>query len=192
MKPSSYNALLLVDGYNIIGQWTSLKNTRDQFGLELARQALVESLISYSSHQGYNTQVVFDAQYQQSPASQEQTTSHLSIHYTAWLQTADTFIEKRCAHYSRNSLEYPSRVIVATSDRAQQLTVVGYGAEWMSAKILSQAIEQSSLQVKQQQRQQKRRSRRDPLRSAPQGKGWVSGLDPSVRDKLSQWRYGMD
>lgn len=192
MKPSSYNALLLVDGYNIIGQWTSLKNTRDQFGLELARQTLVEALISYSSHQGYHTQVVFDAQYQQSPVSQEHPTSHLSIHYTAWLQTADTFIEKRCAHYSRNSLDYPSRVIVATSDRAQQLTVVGYGAEWMSAQILAQAIEQSRSQVKQEPRQRQRRSRKDPLRSAPQSKGWVSSLDPSVRDKLSQWRHGMD
>ncbi|MEB3229154.1 MAG: NYN domain-containing protein [Synechocystis sp.] len=184
MNPSSYNALLLVDGYNIIGQWTSLKNTRDQFGLELARQALVESLISYSSHQGFQTQVVFDAQYQQSPASHEQPTPHLSIYYTAWLQTADTFIEKRCAHYARHSHDYPNRVIVATSDRAQQLTVVGYGAEWMSAKLLAQAVEQSRSQVKRQQRQRQRRS--------PQRSGWVNGLDPSIRDKLSQWRYGMD
>jgi predicted RNA-binding protein with PIN domain len=189
MKSSAYNALLLVDGYNIIGQWTTLKNTRDQFGLALARQSLVESLISYSSHQGYHTQVVFDAQYQQSPASQEQPTPYLSIHYTAWLQTADTFIEKRCAHYSRHSLEYPSRVIVATSDRAQQLTVVGYGAEWMSAQLLAQAIDQSRSQVKHQQRQRQRRSPKD---SQGKSRGWVSNLDPSVRDKLSQWRYGMD
>lgn len=129
MKPPTYNALLLVDGYNIIGQWNHLKQTRERFGLEMARQTLIDELISYSSHQGYQTQVVFDAQYQQSPASQEHPSPHLSIHYTAWLQTADTFIEKRCAHYRRHTYEYPGRVIVATSDRAQQLTVVGYGAE---------------------------------------------------------------
>jgi predicted RNA-binding protein with PIN domain len=81
---------------------------------------------------------------------------------------------------------------VATSDQAQRLTVIGYGAEWMSAKILAQAIEQSRSQVKQQQRQRQRRSRRDPLRNGSQSRGWVSNQDPSVQDKLSQWRYGMD
>lgn len=189
MKSPTYNALLLVDGYNIIGQWDSLKTARDRYGLELARQSLVESLVSYSSHQGYLTHVVFDAQYQQAPASQEQINACLTIHFTAWLQTADTFIEKRCAQYSRNNLAFPSRLIVATSDRAQRLTVVGYGAEWMSANCLAQAVEQSRLQVQQHRDgQRQRRSRREPQR----GKGWVNGLDPAVREKLSQWRLGMD
>jgi predicted RNA-binding protein with PIN domain len=195
MKSSTYNALLLVDGYNIIGQWSCLKQTREQFGLEMARQTLVETLISYSTHQGYKTQGVFDAQYQQSPASQEQPSPHLSIYYTAWLQTADTFIEKRCAHYSRNSYEYPHRVIVATSDRAQQLTVVGYGAEWMSAHLLGQEVDQSRTEVRQQAKKHSNKSQRRSHRDNPpttKNRGWVSKLDPSVQDKLSQWRYGLD
>lgn len=190
---SNYSALLLVDGYNIIGQWPSLKQTREQFGLDIARDKLVEILISYSSHQGYKTQVVFDAQYQQSPASQEQFSPHLSVHYTAWLQTADTFIEKRCAHFSRHSYEYPHRIIVATSDRAQQLTVVGYGAEWMSARLLAQDVDHSRAQIKHQAQKQGN-PRRSPKGLSPlrKNRGWVGKLDPSVQDKLSQWRYGLD
>ncbi len=193
MKPSNYNAFLLVDGYNVIGQWPCLKQTRERFGLEMARQTLVETLISYSSYQGYKTQVVFDSQYQQSPASQEQPSPHLSIYYTAWLQTADTFIEKRCAHYSRNSYEYPHRVIVATSDRAQQLTVVGYGAEWMSAHLLGQEVDQSRTRIHQQAKSHGRQRRTTKgTKSAVKNGGWFSKLDPSVQDKLSQWRYGLD
>ncbi|MBD2652681.1 MULTISPECIES: NYN domain-containing protein [Synechocystis] len=195
MKPLNYNALLLVDGYNIIGQWNHLKQTRESFGLEMARQTLIDELISYSSHQGYQTQVVFDAQYQQSPASQEHPSPHLSIHYTAWLQTADTFIEKRCAHYCRHTYEYPGRVIVATSDRAQQLTVVGYGAEWMSAHLLAQEVDQSRAQIRQQAKHYGKKSQRRSPKGKPLGekqRGWVHKLDPSVREKLSQWRYGVD
>lgn len=191
MKSPTYSALLLVDGYNIIGQWSCLKQTREQFGLEMARQTLVETLISYSSHQGYKTQVVFDAQYQQSPASQEQLSPHVSIYYTAWLQTADTFIEKRCAHYSRNKYEYPHRVIVATSDRAQQLTVVGYGAEWMSAHLLGQEVDQSRSQVRKQAKKYGVRQRRSPVSPTVKNQGWISKLDPAVQDKLSQWRHGL-
>jgi uncharacterized protein len=33
-------SLLLVDGYNIIGAWSSLKKIRDRDGLEAARQEL--------------------------------------------------------------------------------------------------------------------------------------------------------
>ena len=182
-------ALLLVDGYNIIGQWVSLKRTREKYGLELARQELTEILINFSGHEGYQTQLVFDAQLQNSPATQEIPSPHLTVHYTAWLQTADTFIEKRCAHFSRNPYEYPSRVIVATSDRAQQLTVVGYGAECMSAKRLQQAVNQSQNQLAWQGRAVPKTKHRRPSASRS---NWVNGLDPSIQDKLSQWRMGLD
>ena len=78
MNTLSLNALLLVDGYNIIGSWTNLKQTRDRHGLAMARQELVESLIGFSSHQGYQTQVIFDSQYQKTPSSQEHYGPHLS------------------------------------------------------------------------------------------------------------------
>lgn len=67
MPPSSYQAILLVDGYNIIGDWSDLKTSRDRDGLEVARRELIECLINYSASVAYRTKVVFDAHYQDTP-----------------------------------------------------------------------------------------------------------------------------
>jgi hypothetical protein len=182
MKTPPDSALLLVDGYNIIGHWPSLQQTRDQFGLELARQELIETLINYSTYQGFKTQVVFDAQLQKQPAQEEVISGHLTVHYTDWSQTADTYIEKRCAHFSRQSSPPPARLIVATSDRAQQLTILGYGAEWMSAQYLAQDVLQSRLKV----------SSPRPKRSQARPPSLSQRLDPRVQERLNLWRLGMD
>ncbi|HAG83482.1 MAG TPA: RNA-binding protein, partial [Cyanobacteria bacterium UBA12227] len=134
MPPPPLQAVLLVDGYNVIGAWSSLKQTRDRHGLPAARQELVEVLINYSAFQGYKTEIVFDAQYQKAQTYQETLTTHLGICYTEFGQTADSYIEKFCASFRSKLSEGKQRLIVATSDRAQQLTVVGYGAEWMSSQ----------------------------------------------------------
>ena len=149
MSRSLPQAVLLVDGYNIIGTWSCLKKTRDDTGLEAARWQLAEALLNYSAFQGFVTQIVFDAQYQNTGSNQEIITQNLSVYYTDFGQTADTYIEKSCASFrpylrgvlpqqaSPGKSSYqsrPSRLIVATSDRVQQLMVLGYGAEWMSAQ----------------------------------------------------------
>ena len=61
MARSEPQAFLLVDGYNVIGAWSELKQARDCEGLETARWQLVETLTNYSAFQGYATEVVFDA-----------------------------------------------------------------------------------------------------------------------------------
>ncbi|MEB3192625.1 MAG: NYN domain-containing protein [Snowella sp.] len=180
MNTPAHAALLLVDGYNIIGSWSSLKLTRDRFGLEMARDELIETLINFTTHQGYHTQIVFDSQYQKTPGSQEMHGPHLSVYFTDWMQTADTYIEKRCASYARKTDLIPARLIVATSDRAQQLTILGYGAEWMSAKHLAQAIESNTYQRQKQHR----------TRPNKQGRLLAHSLDEKVKEKFSQWRHG--
>jgi predicted RNA-binding protein with PIN domain len=179
MNTPTHSALLLVDGYNIIGSWDSLKLARDRYGLETARLELVEKLLNYTTHQGYKTQVVFDSQYQKTPSREEAWGPHLSIHFTAWTQTADTYIEKFCAAFSRKQTRTSPRLIVATSDRDQQLTVVGYGAECMSARLLAQDMDQSIQHVKLKQRSKPKQSSRFLFHS----------LDPQAQQKLSQWRH---
>ena len=93
MSRSIVPAVLLVDGYNIIGTWPCLIKTRDHAGLEAARGELVEAMTNYSAFQGYETQVVFDAQYQNTPSNRETITNFLTVHYTDLGQTADTYIE---------------------------------------------------------------------------------------------------
>ncbi len=173
------DALLLVDGYNVIGAWSCLKKECDRHGLESARYRLIETLINYTAHQGYRTQIVFDSQYQDTPGTQEAHTPCLSVYYTAFEQTADTYIEKICA--SRDNHTQYSRIIVATSDRAQKLTVMGYGAEWMSAQRLELEIDQSLRRIRNKQRPQK----------VSQGRFLVNSLDVKVQQKLNQMRHGI-
>ena len=51
-------------------------------------------------------------------------------------------------------------MIVATSDRAQQLTVVGYGAEWMSAEQLAADVESTARRSERQHKSRKHNSSR--------------------------------
>lgn len=182
MSSSSSQAVLLVDGYNIIGAWSCLKKTRDKAGLEAARYELVESMTSYSAFHGYETQVVFDAQYQNTSSNREVITELLSVHYTDFGQTADTYIEKSCA-----SLRYEiaqsliSRVIVATSDRAQQLMIQGYGAHWMSALQLCYDVQGTVCRA------------RHRYQSGKQSKSrfLANSIDPKARERLSELRMGL-
>jgi predicted RNA-binding protein with PIN domain len=132
-------AVLLVDGYNIIGTIPHFKRLRDRQGLEASRHALAEVLTGYSAYHDHETELVFDAQYQQgSGGKRQQLTGHLAIYYTDWGQTADSYIERYCALFFREDVRrFQKRLIVATSDRAQWITAVGYGAEWMSARQLA-------------------------------------------------------
>jgi uncharacterized protein len=174
-------AVLLVDGYNIIGAWSCLKRTRDTAGLEAARGELVEALINYSAVEGYNTQVVFDAQYQNTCGNAEIITNYLSVYYTDFGQTADTYIEKSCAALRQQVAQaLVSRVIVATSDRLQQLMVQGYGAQWLSAQQLAGALNNSNYRMRQKYQSKKQ----------PQSRFLANSLDPKARKRLSDLRMG--
>ena len=182
MLPSSDQVLLLVDGYNVIGTWSSLKNTKDTHGLESARLELIEILINYTALVGYQTEVVFDAHYQNTPAYSENHTGELSVSYTAFAETADTYIEKVCARCQHQAEGAYSRVIVATSDRAHQLTVLGYGALAMSAQRLAGEVDVAMGRLQ--------RKKRTPNKKSP-GRFLFNSLDPKAQKVLEQWRKSL-
>jgi hypothetical protein len=176
MSGSKAEALLLVDGYNIIGAWPSLINMRDRHGLEPARQKLIEKLINFSTHQGYKTQVIFDSQYQKSPVSSEVFSRNFSIYFTAFAQTADSYIERLCATLGRQVSS--SRLIVATSDEAQRRTVIGYGAECISAKRLLSEVNSADDKIR----------RNNCSNGSHRGSRYLSnGLSPDAREILDRW-----
>lgn len=181
MLSSPYQAVLLVDGYNIIGHWSDLKTSRDRYGLEVARERLIEHLINYAAVVTYRTKLIFDAQYQKNPRTSEEYSSLLSVHYTGFAETADTYIEKFCAAFQRSKDNSCSRLIVATNDRAQQLTVVGYGAEWRSARILAAEVATAYYQTKKK----KQTSKQSPRRFL------FNTLDPIAQQRLKQWQQGI-
>jgi uncharacterized protein len=198
MPPSRKQAVLLVDGYNVIGAWTDLHDRPKQHkgqrhtsqnplqsgskaDLEAARDKLVEALINYSAYEDYETKIVFDAYNRDLPAYCEVVTPNLSIHYSDFLETADTYIEKFCAAF-RHDLQYSAcRLIVATSDRAQQMTAIGFGAEWISALQLISNVDSSAKRSKGRHRPQKQSA----------GRFLFNSLDPKAQARLSALRHGL-
>ncbi len=178
MADPHYLATLYVDGYNMIGSWPALIQLRDQGDLAAARDQLMELMVNYSAYQQFHTHLVFDAYTQATPAAVEPVTDHVSIHYTDFGQTADSYIERFCARWRAN----PCRLIVATSDRAQQLTVTGYGAEWMSAKQLSADVLATARQHRDQHHRQTR-----PKRSQ---RFLAHSLSPEAQVRLQKMRFG--
>ncbi len=177
--PDQPQALLFIDGYNIVGSWTDLKKIRDRHGLQEARHRLVEHLIGFAAYNAYNTKVVFDSQYREGGSTEEIITEFLSIHYTNHGETADTFIEKSCADFRQDIRKFKQRLIVATSDRAQQLTVIGYGAEWISAPQLWQDVDFTNTHVRNRQKTKTKSS----------GRFLINSLDPEAQAKLDRLRF---
>lgn len=181
MNGSPAQAILLVDGYNVIGAWPALIELRDGDSLDLARNSLAEMLANYSAYRGFETLLVFDAYGQRQSHRVEKYTQHLSVHYTSFGQTADSYIEISCAKFRNDIRKFEKRLIVATSDRAQQLTVVGYGAEWMSAAQLHADVNISVQKVKKRQKPQKQSKQRFLSKS----------LNPEMQAKLAKLRSSL-
>lgn len=176
-KPSQ--AILLVDGYNIIGAWATLARLKEEKGLDTAREELITALSNYSAYQEYETWAVFDAYEQRTPASQESITTYLSVHYTGFGQTADSYIERACAKFRNDARKFTQRLIVATSDSVHRQTVVGYGAEGISAIHLESEVAKIAQRVRQRQRTSKNRSGRI-----------FTTLTPDIQAKLDKIRLG--
>ena len=176
-KPSQ--AILLVDAYNIIGAWPILAQLKEEKGLDSAREELIGALANYSAYQAYETWAVFDAYEQPTPASQETITPHLSVHYTGYGQTADSYIERACAKFRSDARKFTQRLIVATSDSVHRQTVIGYGAEGMSAMHLEGEVRSISHQVRSRQKSRKKRSGQ-----------FFTALAPDVQAQLNRMRMG--
>lgn len=169
---------LLVDGYNVIGAWPKLERLRDRHGLEVSREKLIEALVNYSACEGLETQIVFDAHYQNKPIFSEAIAARVSVCYTEFGQTADTYIEKFCADFRYQTAKPTARLIVATSDNTQKLVVTGYGAEWISAQRLIGELESTYKHYKTRQN-----SRAQPAKSF-----LFQALDPKTRQRLEDLR----
>jgi uncharacterized protein len=181
MATASFAAILFVDGYNIMGAWPDLARLQEEADLATARAQLAEILANYSAFRDFDTKLVFDAYGQKQSRVPEKVTQHLTIHYTDFGQTADTYIEKSCAQFRSDLRKFSHRLIVATSDRAQQLTVVGYGAEWMSALQLASDVEFALQTVKHRQKPKKKSNTRFLGQT----------LTPDALAKLNQLRLGL-
>lgn len=134
--------VLIVDGYNIIGDWEELKKLKKR-SISEARDRLIEILSEYKAYSGLRIIVVFDALYVKGLES-KQAINKLEIIFTKEKQTADDCIERLV-----DSVKHvKNQVYVATSDYAEQRTVFGRGALRISARELLINIESIDHNIK--------------------------------------------
>lgn len=130
--------ILLVDGYNIIGDWVELQELKKD-KLANARDRLIERMAEYHSYKGWRVIIVFDAHLV--PGIEAKNLHHdVEVIYTKESETADERIEKLATslHTRRD------QIYVATSDLTEQWVIFGKGALRISARELE--IEMTEIQ----------------------------------------------
>ena len=125
---------LLVDGYNIIYAWETLRDLA-QRDVKAARDQLLDILSNYSGYVNRSVICVFDAY--RVPGGQERIYRYhnIDVVFTREAETADQYIEK-AAH----ELGKQYAVAVATSDAVEQIIIFGAGARRLSANDLLREV----------------------------------------------------
>ncbi len=127
---------LIVDGYNVLHAWTSLKHLASSASLEAARDKLIERLSVLGLVSGDEVTIVFDAHHSASLSNSEDTVEGVRVIFTRKGHSADHVIE-RIAYDATKSGDV---ITVATSDRFQQDLVRGMGGAVISALELERRV----------------------------------------------------
>ncbi|QSZ27175.1 NYN domain-containing protein [Aceticella autotrophica] len=121
---------MILDGYNIINNWSELKKEAED-NLEDARLKLIEMLINFQGYSGIKIIVVYDALYVKGSVEKHEYYNNVEVVYTKEGETADHYIEGII-----KTLAKKEQVVVVTSDWALQQVVLGEGATRMSSREL--------------------------------------------------------
>lgn len=143
---------LLVDGYNVIFAWESLRELAAA-NIHGARDRLMDILCDYQGIRGCELIVVFDAYRVEGHATEIFDYHNIHVVYTREAETADQYIEK-FAH--TNADKY--RVTVATSDGLEQIIIRGEGAALISSRELETEITRAHAQMQENYQEEKLRS----------------------------------
>lgn len=136
--------ILFVDGYNMIGAWPELNHLKQRDELGAARDLLLFELSNYRKYRDIQVIVVFDAQFVPGITSSYDE-YECTVVFTAEGETADAYIEREVPRYI-NPL---TRVVVATSDAAEQWMIFQQGALRQSAKELLMEVDYAKAEINQ-------------------------------------------
>ena len=167
---------LIVDGYNVINAWPELNELKDQ-DLQHARDSLIGILAGYGAYKDMKVSIVFDAHSVPGQDNIEIINSHLEVVYTNEGETADSCIEKMV--YSQ--MRHCGRVYVVTSDWAEQITVLNFGAYRISAREFRLDVQAVNKAMRDGFSETALTCRRHELENR---------LDQKVREKLDRIRRG--
>ena len=119
---------LLVDGYNILFAWDEL-NELAKVNIDGARTKLLDIMCNYQGFMGCNLIVVFDAYKVKGHECEILSYHNINVVYTKEAQTADSYIEQFAHEMGKKH-----NVVVATSDRLEQMIIIGSGCIRISAR----------------------------------------------------------
>ncbi|XP_055809306.1 uncharacterized protein LOC129877797 isoform X3 [Solanum dulcamara] len=140
--------VLLVDGYNVCGYWPKLKKHFMNGSLDIARQKLIDELVSFSLLREVKVVVVFDAM-MSGIATHKENFEGVDVVYSSET-CADAWIEKEVVALR---LDGCPKVWVVTSDHNQQHAAYGAGAFVWSCKALISEIKASHKEVERMLRE---------------------------------------
>lgn len=135
---------LLVDGYNIIYAWPDLKELAE-VNLDSARAKLQDILCNYQGYKKCQVILVFDGYKVKNNPGTVMEYHNIHVIFTKEAETADQYIEKVTQQIGR---QY--QVAVATSDKLEQIIIMGKGAQRLSARDLEKEIRETSEEIKKE------------------------------------------
>ncbi|PIN19796.1 hypothetical protein CDL12_07527 [Handroanthus impetiginosus] len=171
--------VMLVDGYNVCGYWAKLKKHFMNGRLGIARQKLIDELVTFSMLREVKVVVVFDA-YMSGQPTHKENFAGVDIVYSGET-SADTWIEKEVEALREDGCP---KVWVVTSDHCQQEAAFGAGAFVWSSKALVSEIKASQKEVEQMLQEHRSTSMQGKLLKHNLASEVVNALK-DLRDKLS-------
>ena len=122
---------LIVDGYNMIYSWSSLKDLA-RTDYNAARERLIDAVANYQGYKNIEVYLVFDAyRRKESVDVRNEHRGKLNVVFTKYGQTADSYIEKLV-----HDLKKKYSLMVASSDGLIQNSILSQGAMRLSAREL--------------------------------------------------------
>lgn len=162
--------VLLVDGYNMIGDWPEFVN----LDLESARDLLIEKMAEYQAYTGIEVTVIFDAHMVPGLGKTYQN-YRVNILYTKEKETADERIEKLVNKLKRVDTE----IYVATSDFVEQRVIFASGAFRKSARELRNEVIAIERDISKKVEERKEKEVKTTL-----------PIPREVAEMLEKWRRG--
>ena len=153
VKKKNEEEYLLVDGYNIIFAWEEL-NDLAKASIHGARDKLMDILSNYQGYKKCTVILVFDAYKLEDHPEEIFTYHNIHVVYTKTAETADQYIEKTVHRIGR---DHP--VTVATSDRLEQVIILGQGANRISAKGLKEEVEEAARSLREEWREKRQKGK---------------------------------
>lgn len=125
---------LIVDGYNQIYGWDSLKFYASK-DIAYARDELIQLLVNYQGYKNIKVILIFDAYRIKDGQFRNSKYGDTQVIYTNYGQTADSYIEKLV-----HDLKGKYNLTVASSDGLIQNSILASGAKRMSARELEMRV----------------------------------------------------